>query len=137
MKKTAFGRAMCLLAVVSLSACASSPKKIQAAYVSPVKYQNYDCDQLAAEQAALVQKANELTGNLNKRRKNDKIMMGVGLVVAWPALFFLKGNGGKKAQLAAVKGDYDAVQTSQTQKKCGITPAEAKISAATAEAKPQ
>ncbi len=29
--------------------CASSPDKIKTAYVSPMQYKNYDCDQIASE----------------------------------------------------------------------------------------
>ncbi len=34
---------------LSLGACASNPDKIAAAYVSPSKYQDFDCEQMARE----------------------------------------------------------------------------------------
>jgi outer membrane murein-binding lipoprotein Lpp len=40
--------------------CASSPKKIDAAYVSPLKYQSFTCDQLAIERTAIEYRANRL-----------------------------------------------------------------------------
>lgn len=113
------------LAVLAMtSACATHPNKISAAYVSPLKYNAYDCDQIAMEQAAIERKANTLYQTLKGRNTNDKWMMGVGLAVAWPALFFMKGkNGQLQGEYAQLKGDYDALQTAMVQKKCGVAPA--------------
>ncbi|WP_200241917.1 hypothetical protein [Lamprobacter modestohalophilus] len=45
--------------------------------------------------------------------------MGVGLVLFWPALFFLAG-GDKKDELARLKGEYDALEQAAIQKDCMI-----------------
>jgi len=114
----------CVLGAVAISmtACASSPKKISAAYVSPLKYQNHDCGQIGAEQASIEQRTNTLYHSLKKRNNSDKWMMGVGLVVAWPALLFLKGNNGaQNAEYAQLKGDYEALRTTSITKKCDLS----------------
>lgn len=43
--------------------------------------------------------------------------MGVGLVLFWPALFFL-AEGDKKEELANLKGQYDALDQAAIQKRC-------------------
>lgn len=107
-------------AAALLSACASSPKKIQAAYVSPAKYQNLSCDQLALERTAVAYRANVLYHSLNRRANADAAKMGVGVVLFLPTLFFLKGNGVKAAEFAQMKGDYIALRLSAEDRGCDI-----------------
>ena len=103
-----------------LAGCASNPKNIEAAYVSPSKYESFSCDQIAAEKISVDQRTQTLYQSLRKRRKGDNAKMAVGLVLFWPALFFLKGNGAKQAEFAQLKGDYYALRTVSNQKTCGV-----------------
>ena len=45
----------------------------------------------------------------------------VGLVLFWPALFALGGTKQQEAELARLKGEYDAVQATATSKKCAAS----------------
>ncbi|MCH8614878.1 hypothetical protein LZ016_01995 [Sphingomonas sp. SM33] len=93
-----------------LSGCATSPTKISAAYVSPTTYQNLTCHQIDTEIMAVDTKANELYHRLKRRSSNDSWAMGVGLLVAWPALLFLSGGNGPQAgEYASLKGQKDAL----------------------------
>ena len=107
---------MCLL-----TACATAGKDIAAAYVSPMQYANYDCDQLRQESQRIGGRVNQLTGRLDEAASNDKAIMGVGLVLFWPALFALGGTKQQEAELARLKGEYDAVQATATSKKCAAS----------------
>ena len=105
----------------TLASCASNPDKIDAAYVSPIKYQNYDCDQIALEMDYVGQRTNQLYQRLSAERKADNWQMGVGLVLFWPSLFFLEGGDGPEAsEYAQLKGEFEALRTNSVQKKCGI-----------------
>ena len=103
----------------NLSACATAPDKIQANYVSPTQYSNMDCDQIRAELYRVSSQVRVLTGQQRRKHTNDQVAMGVGLVLFWPALFFLIG-GDKKDQLAELKGQYDALDAAAIQKKCPV-----------------
>ena len=46
--------------------------------------------------------------------------MGVGLVLFWPSLFFIKGDGATAAELGRLKGEMDAIEQASIQKNCGI-----------------
>jgi len=59
----------------------------------------------------------QVTGQQQRKANNDKVAMGVGLVLFWPALFFMAG-GDKKNELSRLKGEYDALQAAGIQKKC-------------------
>ena len=72
--------------------CAKDASDIRAAYVSPILYQNYTCSQLGEEATRISAKAAETAGVQNQHATNDKVAMGVGLVVFWPALLMMKGS---------------------------------------------
>ena len=105
--------------ILTLGACTTNPNKIGASYVSPLKYADYDCQQLALEAANIERKVNDLYGHLKKENSKDKWATGVGVVLFWPALFFLAGNENvNEAEYAQLKGEYEAIQDAQIQKKC-------------------
>jgi len=108
-----------------VSACASNPDSISAAYVSPMQYQPYDCEQLRVELLRVQDRVNTLTGQQRRQANNDAIAMGVGLVIFWPALFFLAGGNDKREELSRLKGEYDALNVVAVQKRCGFDSATA------------
>ena len=105
-----------------LTACATAGKDIAAAYVSPMQYANYDCDQLRQESQRIGGRVNQLTGRLDEAASNDKaIMAHERLAIVDPALFALGGTKQQEAELARLKGEYDAVQATATSKKCAAS----------------
>ncbi len=101
--------------------CASSPNSIDAAYVSPGKYAEYDCQQIAAEVDNVSHRTNVLYNKLKKERNADNAQMAVGLVLFWPALFFLEGGDGPEAtEYAQMKGNLEALRSASVMKKCGM-----------------
>ena len=109
-----------LAAALFCSACASNPKNIGTAYVSPVKYGDLSCEQLAVERTAVEYRANVLYRSLQKRANSDALLMGVGVAVFVPTLFFLKGNSAKAAEFAHLKGDYQAIRLNADAKGCAL-----------------
>ena len=109
------------LAMLWLFGCASNPDKIGATYVSPLKYKDYDCDQLASEMDNVSHRTSTLYQQLKKERNADNWQTGVGIVLFWPALFFLEGGDGPEAvEYAQLKGEYQALQEVGIQQKCTI-----------------
>lgn len=110
-----------LIAVVILVAgCASSAEDIAPSYVSPIAYENYTCEQLAFEAQSVSSRAAQAAGVQNKARTSDAVVTTVGVVVFWPALFFLDGDGQQAAELARLKGQMEAIEQASIRKKCGI-----------------
>jgi hypothetical protein len=112
---TAMAAAMCV------SACASSSADIKAAYASPMSYQPYDCTQLAAEADRISARVTQAAGVQDSNRTSDAVLTTVGVVVFWPALFALKGDGNNAAELARLKGEMEALEGEAIRKKCNIT----------------
>lgn len=108
----------CLASAILALGCATASKDIAPIYVSPLQYQGYDCQQLAAETHRIQSRVIELGGRLDQAASNDKTITGVGMVLFWPALFALGGTKQQEADYSRLKGEYDAVQQAAIVKKC-------------------
>ena len=107
--------------VATICACASNPDKIDATYVSPLKYKDYDCEQIGQEMEYVSQRTNKLYQELKAKRTADNWQMGIGLIIFWPTLFLLEGGDGPEAvEYAQLKGDFEALRSSSVQRKCGL-----------------
>jgi acetyl-CoA carboxylase carboxyl transferase subunit alpha len=61
-------------------------------------------------------KYQELHGDRNVR--DDKAIVGVGMILFWPALFALGGTKQQEAELSRLKGEYEALSAAGVSKKC-------------------
>jgi len=117
--------ALALASTLALSGCATASRDIAGASVSPLQYQSYDCEQLSAESMRINGRAAQLSGRLDEAASNDKAIVGVGMVLFWPALFFLGGTKQQEAEYARLKGESEAVQQVAIQKRCALAKAPA------------
>jgi hypothetical protein len=113
------GAALMLSALVV--GCASKSSEISPSYVSPIMYQNHNCQQLAAEAQGVSARAAQVSGAQDSKRTNDQIATGVAIVVFWPAAFLVGGDGPMAAELANLKGQMLAIEQASIQKQCGIS----------------
>jgi hypothetical protein len=103
-----------------LAGCASSSSEIRAQYISPLQYQDLTCQQIGAEAQRVSARASEVAGVQDDKSTNDAVATGVGLILFWPSLFFIKGDGQTAAELGRLKGEFDALEQASIQKNCGI-----------------
>jgi hypothetical protein len=112
------------LGIVALAAalggCASSASDIAPAYVSPVMYQSYNCQQLGLEAQGISQRAAALSGAQDSQRTKDGLVTAAAIVVFWPAAFFVGGDKQTAAELANMKGQMVAIEQASIAKKCNI-----------------
>lgn len=111
---------VCLLSALAFAGCASRSDNIAAAYVSPLTYQPYSCDQMRLEATRVSSRAIALTGAQDSKATGDAVATGVAIVLFWPAAFLIKGDGASAAELARLKGEMEAIEQASIQKKCGI-----------------
>jgi hypothetical protein len=109
------------LAAVLLAAigCAKRSEDVAASYISPLQYQPYSCSQLAAEASRVSQRAAELSGVQDSKRTKDKVATTAAVIVFWPAAFLVTGDDAQTAELARLKGEFNAIQQVSIQKNCG------------------
>jgi hypothetical protein len=114
-QSTALVTSLCLI-----SACADHSRNIPAQYVSPVQYDGYSCKQIAAEMSTVSGRVSDLAAQNDKAASNDEVAMGVGLILFWPALFFLDSNTAQAAEYGRLKGEFDALEKAGIRKNCGL-----------------
>jgi hypothetical protein len=85
-----------------------------------MQYNSYTCKQLEAEMTMISRRASELGGRVDKTASDDSAQMGIGLVLFWPALFFLDGNTPEAAEYGRLKGEFEAMEKAAIQKNCRI-----------------
>lgn len=107
-------------ATAMLVGCATPPKDIAPSYVSTGLYENLSCQQLRQEAEGVSARAAQANGQQDKNRGQDAAMTTVGLVLFWPALFFMKGDGAAAADVARMKGEMQAIEQVNRVKNCGI-----------------
>ena len=108
-----------LVVSVCLVGCAESAKDIPTQYVSPLTYEDYNCKQIGGELERLTRRVNELAYQVDRRSSNDSAKMAVGLILFWPTLFFINGNGPEAQEYGRLKGEYEALEKVSIQKECG------------------
>ena len=59
-------------------------------------------------------------GVQNSKATGDAVATTVAVVVFWPALFFIKGDGASAAEVSRLKGEMSAIEQASIQKNCGI-----------------
>ncbi len=107
------------MGVITLSACASNPENIEAAYTHHSKYEGETCRELALEQDELNRRVQHLYNSLDAEASADAAQMAVGMVLFWPALFFLEGGDGPEAdEYSRLKGDQEAIGVAMAKKNC-------------------
>src|SRR5215472_11039083 len=104
----------------ALAGCASSAADITPAYVSPMMYQSYNCQQLALEAQSVSARAAALSGAQDSQRTKDAVATTAAVIIFWPAAFLVGGDKQTAAELARLKGEMDAIEQTSIRKKCGI-----------------
>jgi len=103
-----------------VAGCATSPDNITAAYTSPMQYASYSCPQLREEATRVSGRAAQATGAQSSKASGDAVAMGVGLILFWPSLFFIKGDGATAAEVGRLKGEMEAIEQASVKRNCGI-----------------
>ncbi len=113
-------KSLAAAAIVAVFAggCSSSSEKISGAYVSPLQYQSFGCDQIGDEMRRVGRRLAEVAGVQDSEAEGDAWAMGVGLVLFWPALFFLADGGDRAQEVARLKGEVEALEQAAIRKDC-------------------
>jgi hypothetical protein len=105
----------------SLVGCATSPDNVKPAYVSPLAYAAYDCDQLQAEIIRLQGRVSDTTSKQRSAASSDTVATTVGILLFWPALFILAADNDQSDELSRLKGEYEAAEKAAVSKSCSYS----------------
>ena len=117
-----FERPVTLLLSALVVGCATSADKVSSSYVSPLQYAALTCDQIKPELLRVNNQIVVVSGVQDDVATQDAVAMGVGMVLFWPALLLLASGDDKHAELANLKGQYEALESAAIQKNCTIAP---------------
>ena len=109
---------LCLTFLVT--GCATSPNEMTASYVSPLIYQNFDCQQLVMESDRVSRRVQSMHAKLDEKESDDSAKMAVGLILFWPALFFLDGDEDGAIEYKRLKGESEAIHQAAIARKCDL-----------------
>lgn len=99
-----------LFVFYSCANMSTPPAQITGAYISPIKYENYTCNQLGIEISSLSRRENQLVIAQEQRLKSSQTQ------AFW--LGYGTGDGIEASELANVRGEREAVISTMETKKC-------------------
>ena len=102
-----------MLTLVLLSGCMNmptNPAQITGAYVSGIKYENFDCYRLSSELGSLSRRENQLVIAQQQRIKTSETQ------AFWYG--YGQGDGIEASELANVRGEREAVRSAMDVKAC-------------------
>jgi hypothetical protein len=105
---------------LALAGCASKASDVTPSYISPMQYDAYNCNQLAEEAQRVSARASATAGAQDSQATKDVVATTVGVIVFWPALFFIGGDKQNAAELGRLRGEMEAIEQASIRKKCGI-----------------
>ena len=123
MKKLTFTVAVCALAI-ALAGCATRAVDVLPAPANPADFLAWDCTRIDDEQDLVQQRAADVAYAVDERAGNNILALGVGLTVFWPAILAMRSAGLEAAELARLKGRFEALQTAARYKSCPALGAE-------------
>lgn len=109
MTKTILG-AICLITVAG---CAAKPETIQASYISPTTFAEFNCSQLRAEAARVDNALVTASAQQTKARSNDT----AGVILLGLPVSSLSGEN-VAPQIADLKGRKNVLHQTQIQRGC-------------------
>ena len=111
---------LALFLLFIVTGCATSPNEMTASYVSPLIYQSFDCQQLVMESDRVSRRVQSMHAKLDEKEGDDSAKMAIGLLLFWPALFFLDGDEDGAIEYKRLKGESEAVHQAAIAKKCDL-----------------
>jgi len=103
---------------VALAGCAQDPKSIAPAYVSTVPYESWNCEQLGQESTRI----DQALATASSQQKNARGQDVAGVILLGMPTATLSGSN-IAPQIASLKGQKNAVETTMISKKCSAVPA--------------
>lgn len=108
------------LAAALAVGCATPPREIEAVAVSPETYKDRSCEQIEAELAGALARGTEMRKAIDRDAAGDAALVGVGMLLFWPAALFAIGDADEAEEYARLKGEYEALQEAGRAKNCAI-----------------
>lgn len=112
MKKAAIATALVVCG------CASSADEIAPAYIPSNEYADYSCNELSEEYSMIRSQVARMSDAQDDQASQDAFVTATGVVLFWPALFFIEGDGRQTELLAQAKGREERLRAMLRERNC-------------------
>ncbi len=116
------GPAVLAAAASCLAGCAIRSGEVKPRPTDPAAYAGWDCERLFEETDAVQHQAADVAYAVDSRAGNNMIALGLGVTVFWPALLAMRPDGPEAAELADLKGRFEALREATRLRACGSPP---------------
>lgn len=106
------------LALVLLAGCATRSDDVAPLPASPTEFAAWDCSRIDDETDLVQQRAAEVAWTVDEKAGNNILALGMGVTVFWPAMLAMRPDGLEAAELARLKGRFEALRTAARDKAC-------------------
>jgi hypothetical protein len=107
-----------LLLLALLAGCSTRAVDVKPVRANPADFASWDCARIDDDVDAVLQRAVEVAYAVDERAGNNIVALGVGVTIFWPALVAMRPDGLEAAELASLKGRYEALRTASSFKGC-------------------
>ena len=101
-----------------LAGCGTRAVDVKPEPTSPAEFAAWSCERIDDETELVQRRAADVAYSVDERSGNNMVALGVGLTVFWPALLAMRPEGPEGADLARLKGRYEALRTAARDKGC-------------------
>jgi hypothetical protein len=103
---------------VGLVGCATRAVDVAPAPASATEFATWDCARIDDELDAVQQRAADVAYSVDQQAGNNILALGVGVTLFWPAILAMRPDGLEAADLARLKGRFEALQVATRNKGC-------------------
>ena len=119
MMRLALTVGVCALAI-AVAGCATRAVNVLPAPANPADFLAWDCLRIDDEQDLVQQRAADVAYAVDELAGNNILALGLGVTVFWPAILAMRPAGLEAAELARLKGRFEALQTAARHKSCPV-----------------
>lgn len=107
----------CLLGLV-LAGCATRSVDVRPTPANPADFATWSCSRIDDEIDRVQQRAADVAYAVDERAGNNIVALGLGVMVFWPAMLAMRPDGLEAADLARLKGRFEALGVAAREKRC-------------------
>lgn len=105
-----------------LAGCATRSADVRPEPANPADFLAWHCSRIDDELDLVQQRAAEVAYTVDERAGNNIVALGVGVTIFWPAILAMRPDGLEAADLARLKGRFEALKSASHAKACPPPP---------------
>jgi len=98
--------------------CATRAVDVKPLPASAAEFNTWDCARIDDERDQVQHRAADVAWAVDERVGNNILALGMGVTVFWPAMLAMRPDGLEHAELARLKGRYEALDIAARDKAC-------------------